>query len=158
MGADTWRKWLPVVLVFLCGSIATALVPLTVPILKPLATEFRIPDSSLGWIVSFPTLVCAIGALATGVIVDRLGDVGLLLVGIVMVILGDVGVCMAPAAYWFFAARIFQGVGYVSLTVAGPSFIQRTTTGEMRRAAMAFWAAHTPVGFAGAVFTGAQFV
>jgi hypothetical protein len=40
--------------------------------------------------------------------------------------------------------------------VAAPTFIQRTTTGDVRRAAMAFWAAHTPVGFAAAVYLGAQ--
>ena len=152
-GAKTW--W-PIVIVFLAGSIATALVPQTVPILGAIAKTFDVSGAHLGWIVSFPTMVCALGALVFGVVVDRVGDVRLLLAGIVLVILGDAGVSLAPELQWLFAARLFQGFGYVCITVAAPTFIQRTTTGDMRRAAMAFWAAHTPLGFAAAVFFGAQ--
>lgn len=152
------KSWGPIIIVFLAGSIATALVPLTIPILGPISKEFGIAGSHLGWIVSFPTIVCALGALAFGVVVDRVGDVRLLMIGMALVILGDVGVSLAPELNWLFAARLFQGFGYVCLTVAAPSFIHRTTSGDMRRAAMAFWAAHTPVGFAVAVYAGAQLV
>lgn len=156
MSADTAKSWTPTTIVFFAGAIATALVPLTVPLLGPLTQEFSVDRHSLGWVVSFPTLVCALGALAFGVVVDRVGDVRTLLVGVALVILGDIGVSLAPTLQWLFGARLFQGFGYVCLTVAGPSFIQRTTGGDMRRAAMALWAAHTPVGFACAVYGGAQ--
>jgi predicted MFS family arabinose efflux permease len=158
MSRDSLKIWAPILVAFLAGSIATALVPQAVPILGPIAQEFQVSGASLGWIVSFPTVVCALGALAFGVVVDRFGDVRLLLTGIVLVILGDAGVSLAPGIDWLFAARLFQGLGYICVTVAGPTFIQRITTGETRRAAMAFWAAHTPVGFAAAVFFAAQLV
>ena len=156
MSLNSAKTWGPIVVVFLAGSIATALVPQTVPILGAIARTFDVNGAQLGWIVSFPTIVCALGALAFGVVVDRVGDVRLLLAGMVLVILGDAGVSLAPGLQWLFAARLFQGFGYVCITVAAPTFIQRTTAGDMRRAAMAFWAAHTPVGFAAAVFFGAQ--
>ncbi len=155
MSADRAKAWTPTTIVFFAGAIATALVPLTVPLLGPLTQEFNVDRHSLGWVVSFPTLVCALGALAFGVVVDRVGDIRTLLVGMALVILGDIGVSMAPTLQTLFGARLFQGFGYVCLTVAGPSFIQRTTGGDMRRAAMALWAAHTPVGFACAVYGGA---
>lgn len=157
-GASGERIWTPIIIVFLAGSIATALVPLTVPILGPISREFGVEGARLGWVVSFPTLACAFGALALGVVVDRLGDVRILLAGIALAVLGDLGVSLAGSIDWLFAARLFQGVGYVCLSVAGPAFIQRTTNGDTRRAAMAFWAAHTPLGFAVAVFCGAQLV
>lgn len=150
--------WSRIVIVFLAGSIATALVPLMVPILGPISAEFGIRGTQLGWVVSIPSLICAVGALALGIVVDRAGDVRILVAGTILCILGDVGVVLAPQASWLFAARLFQGIGYVSLTVAGPAFIQRTTLGETRRAAMAFWASHTPMGFAMAVFCGAQLI
>jgi MFS family permease len=158
MSQNKLQLWVPIVIVFLAGGIVTALVPQTVPILGAIAKAFNVSGASLGWIVSFPTMACAFGALAFGVVVDRLGDVRLLLVGIVLVILGDAGVSLAPELNWLYAARLFQGFGYVSISVAAPTFIQRTTTGDMRRAAMALWAAHTPVGFAAAVFVGARFL
>lgn len=158
MSCDRLKIWAPILVAFLAGSIATALVPQTVPILGSIAAEFQVSGANLGWVVSFPTVVCALGALAFGVVVDRFGDVRLLLAGIVLVMLGDVGVSLAPALHALFAARLFQGLGYICITVAGPTFIQRITTGETRRAAMAFWAAHTPVGFAAAVFFAAQLV
>jgi hypothetical protein len=42
-------------------------------------------------------------------------------------------------------------LGYIALTVAGATFVLRTTVGEDRKKAMALWAAHTPAGFAAAV-------
>ncbi len=156
MSSNNVKTWMPILIVFLAGSIATALVPQTVPILGAIARDFNVNGASLGWIVSFPTVVCALGALAFGVVVDRLGDVRVLLVGIVLVILGDAGVSLAPELKWLYAARLFQGLGYICITVAAPTFIQRITVGDTRRAAMAFWAAHTPLGFAAAVLLGAQ--
>lgn len=150
---ETWRL---VSVAFLAGAIATALVPETVPLLGAIGQQFHVKGVQLGWIVSLPTVVCAVGALAFGAVVDRVGDVRLLLAGMTLVILGDVGVSLAPGLHWLYAARTFQGLGYVCITVAGPTFIQRITTGDTRRAAMAFWAAHTPVGFASAVLFGAE--
>src|SRR5262249_8795192 len=91
-------------------------------------------------------------------VVDRVGDVRLLFVGMALVIGGDIAASLAPELWLLFAARLFQGFGYVCLSVAGPAFIQRTTAGDTRRAAMAFWAAHTPVGFAAAVYFVSQLV
>ena len=156
MTSNSLKAWIPILVVVLAGSIATALVPQTVPILGEISKTFNASPGSLGWIVSFPTVVCAFGALAFGVVVDRVGDVRLLLAGLILVILGDAGVSLAPELNWLFAARLFQGFGYVSITVAAPTFIQRVTTGDARRAAMALWAAHTPIGFASAVYFGAQ--
>ena len=156
MSQNSLKAWMPIVVAVLAGAIATALVPQTVPILGEISKTFHASGASLGWIVSFPTVVCAFGALAFGVVVDRVGDVRLLLAGLILVILGDAGVSLAPELNWLFAARLFQGFGYVSISVAAPTFIQRVTTGDMRRAAMAFWSAHTPLGFAAAVFFGAQ--
>src|SRR5260221_8436006 len=110
------KQWTPIMIAVFAGSIATALVPQTVPILGAIAKEFQVNGTRLGWIVSFPTLSCAVGALAFGVVVDRIGDVRLLLAGLVLVILGDAGVSLAPGLQWLFAARLFQGFGYVSIT------------------------------------------
>jgi predicted MFS family arabinose efflux permease len=150
--------WASTITVFLAGALATALVPLAVPVLGPLSHEFGIAGSKLGWIVSFPSLLCAFGALGFGFAVDRFGDIRLLLAGTVLAILGDLGVALAPHLSWLFAARLFQGVSYGCLSVAGPAFLQRTIAGDRRRVAMALWAAHTPMGFAAAVFLGAQLV
>jgi cyanate permease len=134
MSLNSMKVWLPIVIVFLAGSIATALVPQAVPILGSIAKTFAVDGARLGWVVSFPTVVCALGALAFGVVVDKVGDIQLLLLGVVLVILGDIGVSLAPHLEWLFAARLFQGFGYISITVAAPAFIQRITTGDTRRA------------------------
>jgi len=58
------KQWTPIMIAVFAGSIATALVPQTVPILGAIAKEFQVNGARLGWIVSFPTLTCAVGALA----------------------------------------------------------------------------------------------
>src|SRR5579871_1267687 len=110
------KMWSPIMIVVLAGAIATALVPQTVPILGAIAREFHVDGAQLGWLVSFPTMICAFGALAFGIVVDRVGDVRLLLAGVVLVILGDAGVSLAPELNWLFAARLFQGFGYICIT------------------------------------------
>ena len=158
MSPNGMKTWLPILIAVLAGSMATALVPQTVPILGAIAKTFHARSADLGWIVSFPTVVCALGSLAFGIVVDRVGDVRLLLAGMALLVLGDAGVSLALQLQWLFAARLFQGFGYLCVTVAAPTFIHRVTAGDLRRSAMALWAAHTPVGFAGAVFFGAQLV
>jgi MFS family permease len=89
--------------------------------------------------------------MAFGVIIDRLGDRRVLFSGIIVVVIGDALVTRASSVPFLMAARTLQGLGYIALTVAGATFVLRTTMGEHRRKAMALWAAHTPAGFAAAI-------
>jgi predicted MFS family arabinose efflux permease len=151
MTKDPDASWLPIIAVFLLGCSATALVPQTVPILGKLATEFGVARDALGWVVSLPSLACALGAFAFGLVIDRMGDRVVLYAGVVVVAAGDFLVTHATSVPLLMSARIIQGLGYIALTVAGATFVLRTTEGEHRRKAMALWAAHTPAGFAAAI-------
>ena len=155
-GRQTLGIWIPVAVLVAAGSMAMATVPQAVPILGALAQVFHANDQSLGWIVSFPSVACALGALAFGIAADRVGEIKLLLLGVALLILGDLGAVLAPDLGALFGARLFQGVGYASVIVAAPSLIQRKTAGDTRRAAMALWSAHPPAGFAVAIFMVSQ--
>lgn len=144
-------SWIAIVSVFLMGCCATSLVPQVVPILGKLSANFAVSRDSLGWIVSLPSLACALGAVTFGLIVDRLGDRRLIYLGAVTVAIGDLFVTQAASFALLLAARALQGIGYIALTVAGATFVLRTTSGEHRKKGMALWAAHTPAGFAAAI-------
>src|SRR5258706_6415926 len=109
------KQWTPIMIAVFAGSIATALVPQTVPILGAIAKEFQVNGTRLGWIVSFPTLTCAVGALAFGVVVDRIGDVRLLLAGLVLVVFGDGAVRLAPGLPWVVTARAISEASFHSV-------------------------------------------
>ena len=152
MTEDSNASWRAIIAIFLVGCCATSLVPQTVPILGRLATEFGVPRDALGWVVSLPSLACALGAFAFGLVVDRKGDRAVLYAGVVVVAAGDFLVTHGQRRYLCcLSARIIQGLGYIALTVAGATFVLRTTAGERRKKAMALWAAHTPAGFAAAI-------
>lgn len=144
-------SWLAIIAVFFVGCCATALVPTMVPILGRVAGEFGVERGTLGWLISLPSLACALGALAFGLVIDRLGDRTVLFAGVVIVVIGNFAVTQAASVDALLVARIVQGLGYIALTVAGATFVLRTTSGEHRRKAMALWAAHTPAGFAAAI-------
>jgi predicted MFS family arabinose efflux permease len=109
----------------------------------------RFPESSgyAGWLISIPSAICALGALIAGILVDRIGDRRMLLVGSGCVVLGDAGAYFADTLEQLIVWRLAEGVGYLALAVGGATMLMRMTEGPRRKAALALWSAHTPIGF-----------
>lgn len=135
-------------LVYLLGVLAAMVVSEAVPELSDMAREFHPQNPSLiGLIMSLPSLVVVIGALAAGYLVDRIGDRPVLIAGAVIVLLGDLGVIAAPSLSLLLAARVVGGIGYLLMAVAAVVMLMRITTGRQRIWALALWATFVPVSF-----------
>jgi hypothetical protein len=116
-------SWAAIILVVAFGVAATAIVPQAVPVIRDIVKRFPESDAYAGWLISIPSAICAFGALIAGIMVDRIGDRRMLLLGSGCVVLGD-------------------GGAYFANTV------EQLTEGPRRKAALALWSAHTPIGFA----------
>ena len=143
--------WPAIILIVAFGAAATAVVPQAVPVIKLIAARFPEGGGNVGWLISMPSAICALGALLAGLLVDRIGDRRMLLVGAGFVIAGDVGVYLAQTFTALLGWRLVEGIGYLGLTVGGATMLMRTTEGARRKAALALWSAHTPIGFALAI-------
>ena len=54
-------SWLAVVLIVAFGAAATAVVPQAVPVINLIAARFPEGGGNVGWIISLPSAICAVG-------------------------------------------------------------------------------------------------
>jgi hypothetical protein len=141
-------SWAAIILVVAFGVAATAIVPQAVPVIRDIVKRFPESDAYAGWLISIPSAICAFGALIAGIMVDRIGDRRMLLLGSGCVVLGDGGAYFANTVEQLILWRLVEGVGYLALAVGGATMLMRMTEGPRRKAALALWSAHTPIGFA----------
>lgn len=145
---SSMRIWSAILLIVAFGAAATAVVPQAVPVIRDIIHRFPQGAAYAGWLISMPSAICALSALVAGLMVDRIGDRRMLLAGSAFVVAGDFGVAVAQSFSALLAWRLVEGVGYLALTVGGATMLMRTTDGARRKAALALWSAHTPIGFA----------
>ncbi|MDS9469894.1 MFS transporter [Paracoccus sp. MBLB3053] len=137
-----------ILIVYGLGVAAAMCVSEAVTELGKIAAEFHPPSRSvLGLVMSMPSLVVALGALASGYLVDRIGDRKVLFCGIAAMIAGDLLTVSAPSLGLLLAARAVTGVGYVLSAVAAITTLIRLTTGRQRVMALALWSTFVPMSF-----------
>ena len=148
-------RWIRVILIYGLGVLAVAVISIAVPEVGGIGREFH-PESpaALGWVISMPALVAALGALVIGSIVDSVGDRRVLTAGGLILAAGDIGVATSRTLSTLLEWRAVSGVGYVCMAVAAVTLLTRLTQGRERVAALALWSTVIPASFIVAFFGG----
>jgi predicted MFS family arabinose efflux permease len=135
-------------LIYALGVFAVAVISVAVPQIGGIARELH-PRSpaTLGWVISMPALVAALGALAVGWLVDTLGDRRILLAGGLILVAGDIGTATSHTLPTLLGWRVIGGVGYVCMAVAAVTMMTRLAQGRQRTAALALWSTVIPASF-----------
>jgi len=148
MDTSSESNWPKIFLIYAIGVLAAMSVSQAVPVVGMIAREFHPTDpSQLGLIISLPSLVVAIGALAVGWLTDKFGARPVLLVGAAILLAGDIATTLAPSFDLLLASRIVAGVGYTGVAVAAVAMLTRTTAGNRRTAALSLWSSFVPMSF-----------
>jgi MFS family permease len=140
--------WGTVFLIYALCVAAASCISQAVPVIGDIARYFHAPREQAGLVISLPSALGAIGALAVGWIVDRAGDKRTLLVGCALLIAGDIGVTVAPSLTALLIYRAIEGVGYVCVAVGTVTMVARITQGKQRTVALALWSSFVPMSFA----------
>lgn len=140
-------SWPSIFLIYALGVLGATTISQVIPVIGELAGVFR-AGPQVGWIISSPSALVAVGALLTGWIVDRVGDKPVLLAGSAIVVLGDIGAALASNFSVLLAMRIVEGVGYVGIGVAAITMMIRITQGPRRNLALTLWSSFIPMSFA----------
>ena len=140
-------SWASIFLIYAIGVLGATTISQVIPVIGQLAGSFR-AGPQVGWIISLPSALVAVGALLTGWIVDRIGDKRVLLAGSAVVVLGDIGGALASSLPMLLAMRIVEGVGYVGIAVAAITMLIRITQGSRRNLALTLWSSFIPMSFA----------
>src|SRR5580658_3566765 len=112
-------RWAQILLIYALGVFAVAVISVAVPEIGGIARELHpSAPAALGWVISMPALVAALGALAVGWLVDAIGDRRVLLAGGLILVTGDTGVVTSHGLSTLLEWRVVSGVGYVCMAVA----------------------------------------
>jgi len=137
-----------ITVIYILAVMAAMAVSEPVTVLSAIGREFHPSHAALiGLVMSLPSLVVVLGALASGAIVDRLGDRPIVYTGIIITIIGDLGVVVAPTLQLLLFSRLITGIGYALAAVATVTLLMRVTSGKQRTTALALWSTTIPVSF-----------
>jgi predicted MFS family arabinose efflux permease len=149
-----WRAvWLVV-----AAGVATAFHLGKVAIAGPqLQAELGLSLGMLGGLGATFAVLGALGGVAAGSVVARAGDRRMLVLGLVATALGAAMAVPTHSFAVLLASRVVQGLGFVLITVAGPTVLGRLVRPADQNAALALWSCFMPAGIALAMLTGPWF-
>jgi len=141
-------RWDIVMLAFAAGYVVGMQVGKVPPALPALEAELGLPRVIAGLIASSYYGIGAVLGVAGGLLVDRLGIRRMVILGGVTMALASLAGGFASNGAQLLAARIVEGFGYATLTVAGPKMLVAATDVHARRFVLGIWGTYMPVGIA----------
>ena len=146
--------WRGVALVVAAGVVASLQVGKVAIAVPQLRADFGIDLSMVGWLMAMFSLLGVAGAVPVGAWVARAGDRRLVLAGLLAIAAGSTAGASANSVAMLLAGRIVEGLGFVLITIAGPSVLQRMVAPGGKDLAFAIWSCFMPTGIAIALFSG----
>ena len=141
-------SWSFVALAQAAGIIAAMQIGKMPATIGDIRSELLLSLVLAGWVISCFNITSALFGALTGVVVDHLGYRRTLLAGLTCLIMGNLLGYASPNDSILLAARIIEGVGFVSVVIAAPALIANVTTTADRAFAMALWSSYMPTGMA----------
>lgn len=130
------------------GIAGACLIGKVPPALPTLRAEIGLDLVQAGWFASVMNALGALVGIAVGSMVDRVGRRRALLGALLVMAAGSAAAAFATTAAALFAARLVEGVGFVTAVVAVPSIIVDATARTDQRFVFGLWGAYIPSGIA----------
>lgn len=156
-GASSARPRAIVWLILGCGVVAALQVGKAAIATPMLQADLHLSLGQVGWLTGIFAVLGLLGGAPAGALVATAGDRSMLLLGLVVMAFAGVVGAIAPSYPILLASRLFEGLGFLLITVAGPAIMQRLTSGSQRDMAFSLWSCFMPCGMAIAMLTGPLF-
>lgn len=141
-------RWPFVVLATFAGAVAAMQIGKVPPAIPELRQELALGLVAAGWIASIFNATSAGFGMGAGIVADRLGHRHAVVAGLLALAGGGALGGTAASGSTLLAARFLEGIGFLVIVVASPSFIARVTDARHLRLAIGLWASYMPVGMA----------
>ena len=141
-------RWDIVAIAFAAGFMVGMQVGKVPPALPMLQAELELSRVVAGLIASSYYAIGAVLGVAGGLLVDRLGIRRMVVVGGAAMALASAAGGLADNGGPLLAARIVEGFGFVTLTVAGPKMLVSAADAGVRRFLLGVWGTYMPIGIA----------
>ena len=99
----------------------------------------------------------ALGGVVAGSVVARAGDHRMLVLGLLATALGAAMAVPTDRFGVLLASRVVEGLGFLLITVAGPTVLARRVRAKDQATALVLWSCFMPAGMALAMLTGPWF-
>ncbi|MDZ7862928.1 CynX/NimT family MFS transporter [Acidovorax sp.] len=149
-----WRAVAVVVAAGVASSFHLGKVAIAAPQLQ---SGLGLSLAMLGALGGTFALLGAVGGVLAGSVVARAGARRMLVLGLVATGLGTLLAVPSASYAVLLASRVVEGLGFVLITVAGPTVLARQVQAADRSRAMALWSCFMPTGIALAMLTGPWF-
>ncbi len=149
-----WRAVAVVVAAGVASSFHLGKVAIAAPQLQ---AGLGLSLAMLGALGATFAVLGALGGVAAGSVIARAGDRRMLILGLVATVVGALLAVLSDSYAALLASRGVEGLGFVLITVAGPTVLARLVQAADRSRAMALWSCFMPAGIALAMLTGPWF-
>ena len=140
--------WVVVLNVVLAGIAAAMHVGKTTIALPSLQQEFGGSLASLSWIMSVFPLIGVFGGIAAGMLVRHWGERRLLIAGLGILGISSIVGALTHSFEWLLVSRFIEGLGFLTVVVAAPSVLNRTTPIARRPIVFGLWSTFMGAGIA----------
>ena len=141
-------RWDIVALAFAAGYMVGMQVGKVPPALPILEAELDLPRVIAGLIASSFYGIGAVLGVAGGLLIDRLGIRRMVVAGGAVMALASLAGGLATSGSLLLAARIVEGFGFATLSLAAPKMLVAATDAGVRRFVLGVWGTYMPVGIA----------
>ena len=122
-----------------------------------LQAELALSLGMLGGLGATFAVLGALGGMVAGSVVARAGDRRMLILGLVATVLGAAMAVLSDSFAMLLASRVVEGLGFLLITVAGPTVLGRLVHADDQNTAFSLWSCFMPAGMALAMLTGPWF-
>lgn len=133
-GNATW------IVVVVCGVIAAMHVWKLPSALTEVQADLSISLVQAGLLLGLVQLAGMLGGIPASIMGERLGLRRTMVLGLVLLVAGTVISALATTSEVMMAARVLEGIGYLSVAVMAPALIRRETPSNRLTMAMGAWA------------------
>ena len=144
--AGTSTQWIVIGVVFGAAVIASMQIGRPSPALSLIRDDLAIDMVTAGWVSSIFNVTGALIGIAAGLIADRYGYRRIALVGLMCLVGGTFVSAITPSAPLLLVARFFEGLGLISIMVAGTPLIVAASRVRDRGVVIGIWSTFFPLG------------
>ncbi|MCD0503203.1 CynX/NimT family MFS transporter, partial [Bordetella petrii] len=143
-------QWTTVAVVAASGVVAALQVGKAAIAGPMLQSDLGLNLDALGWLTGIFAVLGVVGGIPAGAVVGSLGSRRVLAAGLAALAAGAALGAASPSYGWLLASRVLEGAGFLFITVAAPSVLQRQDVVQPRHrdTAFALWSCFMPAGMA----------
>lgn len=147
-------SWAAVATVVAAGMVAAMQVGKGLIAGPLLQADLGLDLAALGWLTSVFAIVGVVGGIPAGALVAATGDRRMLGAGMGILMFGIVLGAASQSFTLLILSRIFEGLGFLLVVVAGPAMLMRIVATARRDLVFSLWSCFMPAGMAIAMLTG----